>query len=169
MKKHLPTTLVLTSCALGIGMAAGSLAIAKYSPDETIDVAMVEEANSAIQYGPEMAGLPTPVVGDELFFAQNAGSSCMNRDAVVSAFFSDQQEFGGQTVEILPGRDQAFADHWRDQTGVNKVDVTGVVGHMFNDAGEWTIDVVEFDQRGCAMSRTLLPATVWTDLVETSA
>jgi len=40
---------------------------------------------------------------------------------------------------------------------------------MFNDAGEWTIDVVEFDQRGCAMSRTLLPATVWTDLVETSA
>ena len=169
MKKILPTTLIISSCALGMALAAGSLAIAKYSPDATIDVAMVEEANSAIHFGPELGNLPAPVVGEELFFAQNNGSACMDRDRVVSAFLADKAEFAGQTVEIIPGRDQAFSNEWRDQTGIAKVAVSGVVGHMFQDGGEWTIDVVEFDERGCAMSRTLLPNTIWTTLIEASA
>jgi hypothetical protein len=169
MKTLLPTTLVFASCALGVGLAAGSLAIANYAPNAEIDPAVVEEANSAIYYGPELADLPSPVVGDDLFFAQNTGSACMDRDQVVRVFLADQAEFGGQTVEILPGRDQAFANEWRDQTGVTKVEVSAVVGHMFKDGDEWTVDVVEFDGSGCAMSRTLLPAPVWTSLVETSA
>lgn len=169
MKTLLPATLVIASCALGVGLAAGSLAIASYAPDAEIDPALVAETNSAIYYGPELAGLPSPVVGDDLFFAQNAGSACMSRDQVVTVFHGDQAEFGGQTLEILPGRDQAFADNWRNQTGVTKVEVSAVVGHMFKDGDEWTVDVVEFDRSGCAMSRTLLPAPVWTSLVETSA
>lgn len=168
MKKLLPTTLVIASCALGVGLA-GSLAIANYAPDAEIDSALVEEANSAIYYGPEMAGLPSPVVGDELFFAQNSGSACMDRDQVVNVFQGDQAEFGGQTLEIVPGRDQAFANEWRDQTGAAKVQVSAVVGHMFKDGDEWTVDVVEFDGSGCAMSRTLLPAPIWTALIEASA
>lgn len=169
MKMFVATTLVIASCALGAGLAAGSLAIANYAPDAEIDSALIAEANSAIRYGPEMSDLPAPVVGRDLFFAQNTGSACMDRDAVVNVFLADQAEFGGQTVEIIPGRDQAFADKWRDQAGVSKVDVSGVVGHMFKDAGEWAVDVVEFDESGCAMSRTLLPAMAWTDLIETSA
>lgn len=168
MKKILPTTLLLTSCALGIGLAAGSLAIAKYSPDATIDAALVEEANSALHFGPEIANLPAPVVGEELFFAKNNGSACMNRAEVVSAFLADQAEFGGQTLEIIQGRDQAFADEWRDQTDVSKVKVSAIIGHVFNDAGSWTVDVVEFDEGGCAMSRTLLPNETWTALIDAS-
>lgn len=169
MKKLLPTTIIIASCALVVGLAAGSLAIANYAPEAEIDAALVDEANSAIYYGPEMADLPSPVVGSDLFFAQNTGSACMGRDQVVNAFLADQAEFGGQTVEIIPGRDQAFADTWRDQTGITKVAVSAVVGHMFKDGGEWSVDVVEFDRDGCAMSRTLLPATTWTSLIETSA
>jgi len=168
MKKLLPTTLVIASFALGVGLAAGSLAIAKYAPEDGLDPAMIEEADSAAYYGPELADIPAPVVGDDLFFAQNTGSACMDRDHVVNVFLNDQAEFGGQTVEIVPGRDQAFADAWRETTGVSKVKISGVVGHMFQDNGDWTIDVVEFDDSGCAMTRTLLPAATWTDLVETS-
>jgi hypothetical protein len=166
MKKVLPTTLVIASCALAVGLAAGSLAIANYAPDAEIDPALVEEANSAINYGPELADLPTPVVGDDLFFAQNTGSACMNRDQVINVLLGDQAEFGGQTLEIAPGRDQAFADAWRDQTGEAKVKVSGVVGHMFKDVEGWTVDVVEFNGSGCAMSRTLLPAPTWTALID---
>lgn len=168
MKKLLPTTLVIASCALGAGLAAGSLAIANYAPDAKIDPALVDEANSAIYYGPEIADLPTPVVGDDLFFSQNAGATCMDRDSVVNVFLADQAQFGGQTLEIVPGRDQAFADKWRDLTDIAKVTVSGVVGHMFKDGGDWTVDVVEFDATGCAMSRTLVPATMWTDMIESS-
>lgn len=169
MKKLLPATLVITSCALGVGLAAGSLAIANYAPNEEIDAALIEESNSAIYYGAEIAGVPSPVAGDDLFFAQNTGSACVDRDEVVSIFLTDQAQFGGKTVEIVPGRDQAFSDEWRDRTGGDKVKVSGVVGHMFLDTGGWTVDVVEFDQNGCAMSRTLLPNATWTDLIETSA
>ena len=169
MKKHLPTMLVIASGTLGVGLAAGSLAIANYAPNEEIDAALVEETNSAIYYGAEIAGVPVPVVGDELFFAQNTGSACMNRDQVINVFLTDQAEFGGQTVEIISGRDQAFSDEWRDRTGGDKIEVSGVVGHVFQDSGDWTVDVVEFDQNGCAMSRTLLPNATWTDLIEPSA
>lgn len=168
MKKLLPTTLVIASCALAGGLAAGSLAIANYAPDAEIDAALVEEANSAIHYGPEIADLPAPVMGDELFFGLT-GSACMDRDAVISVFLSDQANFGGQTVEIVSGRDQAFADLWRAQTAQDKVEISGVVGHMFQDGDEWTVDVVEFGENGCAMSRTLLPVSTWTGLIETSA
>ena len=89
--------------------------------------------------------------------------------SVVGVFLADQAAFGGQTVEIIPGRDQAFADAWRDRTGVARVEVSGVVGHMFEDTSGWTVDVVEFDENGCAMSRTLVPNATWTDLIETSA
>ena len=169
MKKLLPTTLVITSCALGLGLAAGSLAIANYTPNEEIDAALIEEANSAIYYGPEMADVPAPVVGDDLFFAQNSGSACMTRDAVVNVFLADQAEFGGQTVEIVAGRDQSFADAWRESVGIDKVEISGVVGHVFLDSGEWRVDVVELGKNGCAMSRTLLSNSTWTDLIETSA
>lgn len=169
MKKLLPITLVISSSALGVGLAAGSLAIANYAPIEEIDIAMVEEANSAIYYGAEIAGVPAPVAGEDLFFAQNTGLACMNRDQVINVFLADQAQFGGQTVEIVSGRDQAFSDEWRNRTGGDKVKVSGVVGHMFQESGDWTVDVVEFDQNGCAMSRTLLPNATWTDLIEASA
>ena len=164
MRKLLPA-ITVASCALGVGLAAGSLAIANYAPDPA------ETGYGENEHIFEAADLPMPVMGDELFFAQNNGSVCMDRDAVVSILLADQAAFGGQTVEVISGRDQAFANTWRDQTGMARVAVSGVVGHMFRDGnhGEWTVDVVEFDTDGCAMSRTLVPATAWADLIESSA
>lgn len=166
MKKFLPTTLVVASCAIGLGLAAGSLAIASYAPDAAID-----DDFAGISHDATIADIPMPVVGDELFFAQNTGTTCMDRDQVINVFHSDQADFGGQTVKIVEGRDQAFADAWRDKTGMDRVAVSGIVGHMFYDnaTSEWTVDVVEFDQSGCAMSRTLLPGHAWTDVLESYA
>ena len=166
MRKLMPATLVVASCALGLGLAAGSLAIANYAPDPA-----AADSFGEAEHVFDITDLPMPVVGDELFFAQNSGSGCMDRDQVVNVFLADQAEFGGQTVEVIPGRDQAFANAWRDETGVARVAVSGVVGHIFRDGadGEWTVDVVEFDKNGCAMSRTLVPATAWAELIETSA
>lgn len=165
MKKFLPTTLVVASCALGVGLAAGSLAIANYAPDAALD-----DDFAGFSHDTASADIPMPVVGDELFFAHNTGSACMDREQVIRVFQEDQADFGGQTVKIVEGRDQAFADAWRDQTGLVRVAVSGVVGHMFYDdaTSEWTVDVVEFDESGCAMSRTLLPGNAWTDVLETS-
>lgn len=165
MKKFLPTTLVVASCALGLGLAAGSLAIASYAPDAAID-----EESAGFPHDATIADIPMPVVGDELFFAQNTGTACMDRGQVIRVFQEDQADFGGQTVEIVEGRDQAFADAWRDQTGLSRVTVSGILGHMFYDeaTSEWTVDLVEFDESGCAMSRTLLPGHAWTDVLESS-
>lgn len=162
MKKILPAAFVVASCALGLGLAAGSLATASYAPVTSHD---------DFTHGTEIDSLPQPVFGAELFFEEGMGTSCMNREQVVDIFLSDQTAFGGRTVTIVEERDQAFADYWRDQLGITKVAVSGVVGHMFMGNGDdnWTIDLVEFDSAGCAMSRTLLPVDLWTELVQGSA
>lgn len=53
MKKLLPTTLVVASCALGLGLAAGSFAIANYAPAAT-------DASDAAGHMFEMTERPTP-------------------------------------------------------------------------------------------------------------
>ena len=159
MKKIMPAAVVVASCALGIGLIAVSLATANFSP---------EAVDDDLSHDIAITDLPTPVVGNELFAG---GAACMNRDAVIGVLLADQNEFGGQTLAIVEGRDQAFANAWRDQTGVARIDVSGVVGHAYFDDNnqEWTVDVVEFAPNGCAMSRTLLPGTAWTDLIEDSS
>jgi len=163
MKKFLPTTFVIASCTLGLGLAAGSLATASYAPEEAFEIDV-----GVLNHATEDAHLPMPVIGDDLFFAQNSGASCMSFDQVVGIFATDQAEYGGRTVKVIDGKQQAFANSWRDQTGLERMDVSNVVGHMFLDEGnkEWTVDVVEFDAAGCAVSRTLLTDSVWNDLLD---
>ena len=162
MRKLLPATFVIVSCALGLGIAAASLATANYTP------AMIQEDFS---HGDDFVDLPIPVIGENLFSGGNSATTCMNRDRVIEIFFADQGTSGGRTVKIVDDQDQAFADYWRDQSGVAGVDISGVIGHVFLDSAsaEWTVDLVEFDVAGCAMSRTLVPADVWNDLLQNSA
>jgi len=161
MRKFLPAALVIASCALGLGLAAGSLATASYSP------ASIDED---FGHGIDVADFPVPVIGNDLFVGQNARNSCMSRDRVVDQLLADQMDLGGRTVKVTDSRYQAFANIWRDLTGLTKVEVSGIVGHIYFDESveEWTVDVVEFDAAGCAMSRTLMSGTLWTALLKTS-
>jgi len=160
MRKFLPAV-VIASCTLGLGLAAGSLATASYSP-----AAIDEDAGHSI----DVADFPIPVTGNDLFVGQDAINSCMSRDRVVDQLLADQTDLGGRTVKVSDNRFQAFADTWRDLSGMTKVELSGIVGHIFFDESveEWTVDVVEFDAAGCAMSRTLMSGTLWTALLRNS-
>jgi hypothetical protein len=165
MRKFSPIALFVISCALGIGLAAGSLATAAYTPPA------LDELDEDVGEEFEMAGFPLPASGSDLFIVEDGKAACVDRDQVVSMLLADQAELGGRTVKVTDDRMQSFADTWRDRTGLSHIVVSGVVGHIFfdeNDA-EWTVDVTEFDAAGCAMSRTLLPAALWSDLLRGSA
>lgn len=161
MRKFLPTSFFIAACALGVGVAAGSLATASYAP-KTSDDEIIHRDDNAV--------FPMPVIGEALFALESSQPGCMSRDRVIDAFLADQSEIGGQTVQIAEPQDQAFADHWRARAGTASVEVSAIVGHIFQDYGssEWTVDLVEFDADGCAMSRTLLSANLWNALIEGS-
>ena len=151
MSRVTSTTVMVAASALAIGLIAVTLATASYSPRAIDDIG----------HGAEVIDVPTPVVGNELFVSDGPGSACIERDQVIGVLYADQTDIGGQTVAILDGRDQAFADTWRDWVGLERVEVSGVVGHTYLDRGkqEWMVDVVEFDASGCAMSRTPVVGT----------
>jgi hypothetical protein len=159
MSKFLPT-IILASCALGLGLTAGSLATASYSPDtETLEAS----------YDIEPAEMIPPVASDMLFDGQLAGS-CMNQNEVMHQIAVDQMQIGGEAIKLSADRYQGFADAWRAQTGTQAVMVSGVVGHVYFDetAGDWMVDVTEFDPAGCAQSRTIISAKQWNYLIKTS-
>jgi hypothetical protein len=165
MRKLSPIALFVVSCALGIGLAAGSLATAAYTPPA------LDELDDDVGEEFEMAGLPMPASGSDLFIVEDGKAACIDRDQVVSMLLADQTELGGRTVKVTDDRMQAFADTWRDRTGLRRIAISGVVGHIFFDenVADWTVDVTEFDAAGCAMSRTFLPGALWSDLLRGSA
>jgi hypothetical protein len=65
------------------------------------------------------------------------------------------------------GLRQSLSDVWRRKAHAKTVRVSSVVAHLFPDetGTEWTADVVEFDAKGCAMTRTLVPGNVWNALL----
>jgi hypothetical protein len=141
--------------AFGLTLAAGSIAIA--------NIALREAFESAITYDDfddraDEAVLPLPVIGNGLFLLQSGQNPCMRRKSVIAQFKADRRKIGGRTVEIVRGRDQEFSNLWRDRIGAARFIVSGVVAHLFFDQRQdhWTADLVEFDEAGCAMSRTLM-------------
>jgi len=142
-----------------------SLAIAKINPNDTADNAF--DTHSGWSHIDDAAELPIPVVGDRLFLAQSDRPLCLDREAVVDQFQLDVSVVGGQIIEIPRARAQAFADRWRHNLNLDGVNVTSILVHLFLDErkNEWTADLVELDEVGCAMSRTLLTVSALNDLL----
>ncbi len=91
-------------------------------------------------------------------------SECLPVDTVAHQMLVDQSKVGGRTLALTEGMDQAFADQWRHMAHVAPVKVKVVLAHGFavgNASSDVVIDTVEFDERGCAISRTLLNAAAW--------
>jgi hypothetical protein len=158
MRKFLPT-IILASCALGLGLTAGSLATANYSPKTDL---------LETSYDIEPAEIMAPVMSNELFVDQ--ALSCVDQQTVLYQIGVDRMQIGGEVIELSAGQYQGFADSWRDQTGTQPVKVSGVVGHVYFDetASDWMVDVTEFDPAGCAQSRTIISAKQWNYLIKTS-
>ena len=124
------------------------------------------------RHGDESHAVPFPVVGDYLLSSpkqerQNGNAFCMTADRVLEKFVLDIENVGGDIVLMTEGVQQDFADSWRRLVKVERVEVTLVLAHVIPDrGGDPIIDVVEIDNEGCAVSRTLLTADDWNGLLE---
>ena len=122
---------------------------------------LVVKARERITGLGERANLRVPVE------ASIAGQSCLPPQKMVERLQADQEATGGKLVLLADGLQQSFSDVWRRKANVEPVRVSSVVAHLFPDetGTEWNADVVEFDSKGCAMSRTLVPGDVWNALL----
>jgi hypothetical protein len=115
-----------------------------------------------------------PVSGGELFqpvrqSGRNVDRQCLSQDDVFTVFAGDIQQVGGEIVVMTDGVQQNFSDYWRRTAGVDQVDVSVVVAHLVPDVeAEPIVDLVEFDQAGCAISRTLMSHGDWLELLQRS-
>jgi hypothetical protein len=95
------------------------------------------------------------------------GQSCLPSEDVLERLETDRDATGGRLVLLSDGLQQSFSDVWRRKAHAETVPVSSIVAHLFPDetGTEWNADVVEFDARGCAMTRTLVPGDVWNALL----
>ena len=113
----------------------------------------------------DAAAIPAPVSAAPLFVSADNTGVCMLSDDVIAALDRDQAKIGGEVFRLADNLTQEFADSWRQQAGQAPVKVSGVIAHIFGHDGETAADVVEFDAKGCAMSRTILSGDDFATLI----
>ena len=118
--------------------------------------------------------MPGPITGDHLFApvasrygADGNGKACLTADDVFSGLVLDVENVGGEIVLMTEGAQQEFSDAWRGAVGESRAEIALVVAHVIPDpGGNPIVDVVEIGTHGCAVSRTLLAAADWLQLIE---
>jgi hypothetical protein len=109
--------------------------------------------------------LPTPSPPSYDLVAEfGTKAECVPIGTVARQMLLDEHRVGGRTLALTDGIDQAFADQWRRMAHAAPVKVKVVLAHGFTvgeAASDVVIDTVEFDEHGCAISRTLLRGTAW--------
>lgn len=118
--------------------------------------------------------MPGPITGDHLFApvasrygAGASGKACLTADDVFGGLILDVENVGGEIVLMTEGAQQEFSDAWRGVVGESRVEIALVLAHVIPDpGGDPIVDVVEIGPHGCAVSRTLLAAADWAQLIE---
>jgi hypothetical protein len=109
--------------------------------------------------------VPTPApLSYDLVAEFGTKAGCVPLATVTRLMLRDQRELGGRTITLADGMDQAFADQWRHMAHLAPVTVKMVLAHGFavgRAPSDVLIDTVEFNEQGCAISRTFLKGTVW--------
>lgn len=168
MTRHIRNVLIASVGISVLAISAATVALANFTADPAVEdlsgPALVDEAEASLP--------PPPVAGAPLFVAAAGGDTpaCVTGDDVVGRLKADQARLGGETVMLADGLEQAFADAWRRQVNLGPVQVSSVLAHVFrgDDGAGATVDVVEIDAAGCAMSRTLLSGEDWTTLLRSA-
>jgi hypothetical protein len=99
-------------------------------------------------------------------------SECVQVETVARQMLRDQRKLGGRTLAFTKGMDQAFADQWRQIAHLPAVKVSAVLAHGYavgRRPTDTVIDTVEFDEHGCAISRTLLKSAAWDAILHSVA
>jgi len=118
--------------------------------------------------------MPGPITGEHLFapVASSYGlgggdKACLTADDVFGRLVLNVENVGGEIVLMTDGAQQDFSDTWRGLVGGRRVEVALVLAHLIPDpGGDPIVDVVEIGAHGCAVSRTLLTASAWLELIE---
>ena len=146
----------------------------------TVGIMGLSDAHLARPAGDSLVGhvsepVPAPVTGDNLFLPTMAKAEspslheCISADAVLIVLALDVEQVGGRIFMMSDGVQQDFSDYWRRLVGSAPAEVSVVLAHLVpGRGGEPIVDVVEIGNDGCALSRTLLSATDWLDLIEQS-
>jgi hypothetical protein len=91
-------------------------------------------------------------------------AECVPVGTMARQMLLDEHRVGGHTLALTDGMDQAFADQWRRIARSKPVKVKVVLAHGFAIGAapaDVVIDTVEFDDQGCAISRTFLKGAAW--------
>jgi hypothetical protein len=109
--------------------------------------------------------VPTPIPPSyDLVAKFGTKAGCVQVETVARQMLRDQRKLGGRTLAFSKGMDQAFADQWRQMAHLPSVTVKAVLAHGYvvgRKPSDIVIDTVEFDEHGCAISRTLLKSNAW--------
>lgn len=122
-----------------------------------------------------MAVPPAPAGGQPLFKAipEAADQACPTKDEVIRHYLASRTELKAGRVKLLArGLPQSFSDEWRRRLHMASVPVSSVVGQpldLRSIGGGAAIDVTEFGADGCAISRTIMPAVIWMELVRAAS
>ena len=124
-------------------------------------------ATSTGVYGLALADdiVPTPTPPSfDLVSEFGTKSECVPFTTVARQMLRDERKVGGHTIAMTHGMDQAFADHWREMAHMPTVKVNVVLAHGYpvgDRDSDVVVDTVEFDDHGCAITRTLLKSAAW--------
>jgi hypothetical protein len=155
--------IVPISIAAGLTVAS-VLALTGYSLASASHSVVVTPVDPA-EWHEEPAAEPAKATGlaDDLQVERD----CIPSDQILGVFALDVEHVGGEILALGDGLQQAFADSWRKNVGQPPVTVTQVFAHLVPaDDGSTVVDVVEIDQNGCALSRTLLSMDHWLEILK---
>jgi hypothetical protein len=159
--------IVPLSIAAGLALG-GALALTGYSFAEAARTVVLPPVDAS-DWHEEPAPTPTstvPPAGDPRA-ERGVERSCIPADQILGVFALDVTHVGGEILALDDGLQQAFADSWRKSVGLPAVTVTQVFAHIVpGENGATVVDVVEIDQNGCALSRTLLSMDDWLEILK---
>ena len=158
MAKHITRT-VSAIAAAGLLMTSVVVAVASLPRDA------VSPAVTAWSLDQSRNMSAAPVGGSHLF---GENMVCVQTEHALLQLDAERNQVGGETVILDKGLDQAFADTWRHHADQESVPVSAVLAHVVGSSGEGVVDVIEFDETGCAMTRTVLGLGDWGYLLKMS-
>lgn len=104
---------------------------------------------------------PTPIS-----HASSQQAACVTARDIATSMITGQAQEGGRILALVDGADQSFADAWRKLSQMPAMKVGLVLAHVYaGPRSALFIDTVEFDENGCAVSRTLLNEATWTAII----
>jgi len=119
-----------------------------------------------------MLSPPAPEMSAKLFdpIQEAKDAACPTRDEVIKHYISATSDLKSGNVKLLAGSlPQAFADAWREQLHMKRTPVSAVVAQpldLSSVGGGSALDVTEFGANGCALTRTIMPAAIFVEILK---